>query len=1518
MLCIASLLRRGSLAAILVVYLLLVYIVPHLHGQIARPPTSLDNVASIPRALAPASAPSPQPIPARPSAQRPTTTPPSLQSAGRPDHLTTPLRVPERRPAVHKARDAVPTTAAALGTAAVTGGALAAASRNTNDTSNPEENTTPTGRHDIDGDGDNDLPEIRGNNADPHLLDRCRRLDEHPDPCSIVATECPSEGIVNYLSLYYCTLNHIRPIFYVVAVLLLLVYFYLLYHISDLYLASALQQVSNYLNMSNEVAGLTLLSFGNSAPDFFTALAGVSTDGVELILSSSISGGIFVLTIVFGAIILGSATYYNRSATGRGDSENQADHAVNSPYHRTRDTALGGILNKKGFRRIRRRLRLLTRPLRQGTAIERRQMAEAEREPSDLGSPAALTGAGLPGASTKRNSRHLSDLRLADSPEMMAAAQLSVPPAPPSSPRPFRGYRIPVFHWLRSAVVYGSAIAALTIIVFRGSMYYYEAILLFSGYILFLLSYLVHYLVRAVRRWKTQRADGIAHPDVPMVNEKGTIVKPTGPFADPPPIRIPLGPRQAQYCRAHLENDVMAAVTRPTSNGRLASDYFLAVTDLLPSFDRCRTRMVGAVLDMVRFPIHLAVRFTVPPTFNTVAELEEDDDERSLSSSSDGDLTDDDESNRDIRNPLPPSARPSGERTSREGLRPYLMDEDADDSPVDPPATIPHEIPADPSTERVATWYHYHFYQKRFSSSPNLPSDEGAGGRKRSWFGELAQADQSPEASSPSPPTQPAARPHLEDEHTRTPNSEVTLPAARVVPRIFIDDYTQDQPTRREWLSGSSFNTGTTCSSSSGYMYDESDSDTGSIEEVTPPAAPPMTANETPNPARPASLIDFDAADLPSPRSTVTGYHTAHDSMDSNGQPAIIHDIRPAPSAGLRDSIYSQSTGRGTDYSTESYYSLPANLRGHRGSSPGFSDTGSVIDPEFNPTIALPGIDPSLHHFEEVAAGTDHWAAGPEVTTVSASGSVGRPRGYSDPLALASPLSDGPLSPPILPFVPCVTTKPAYDSEPPSATLPAITPVPSDPPHTSSVRSSMAIQLRRQRSPARSKAWRPTRSMLGFMNRLVHLTPSDLRKYRILIAATALLAPPFILFIFGQNNDSLAAGIQFGLYDLAAVLGALYALGVWLLTWGLVRLNRVYGHVYANFDHRRRGRGQFHLPCMDLFNTQGTTPATATESQAEGANAGRGLTYGAVDADEDTVAREKAAACRGPAPPPAAALPTGTSTWLSPKPSSAAVREGVSWGHRPVSRRSMLSAVSIESTALPEPPSMPFEKATARFLTYLHGEQVALTNALREAQPEPYILAENAYFILTRYGRLLPSKRIRRQMYTQYFVELVLSVLAFVVCLIWIYATANELVALLETVGMLLDLPDRVLGSTVLAWGNSMGDLFADLAMARAGYFYVAITAVFTSPILNVMLSLGINFFIGIVRSEESYMPMPKLSPSLLFSLFFLLFVVFVICIGYVAVILKFRLPRYFGFVLIALFVLYTIGTIIAELLTPY
>ena len=86
-----------------------------------------------------------------------------------------------------------------------------------------------------------------------------------------------------------------------------------------------------------------------------------------------------------------------------------------------------------------------------------------------------------------------------------------------------------------------------------------------------------------------------------------------------------------------------------------------------------------------------------------------------------------------------------------------------------------------------------------------------------------------------------------------------------------------------------------------------------------------------------------------------------------------------------------------------------------------------------------------------------------------------------------------------------------------------------------------------------------------------------------------------------------------------------------------------------------------------------------------------------------------------------------------------------------------------------------------------------------------------------------------------------LAFLGFVVAIAWISTLATEVVNLLKTLGVILSISDSLLGLTIFAVGNSLGDLVADITVARLGYPVMALSACFGGPMLNILIGIGVG-----------------------------------------------------------------------------
>ncbi|KAL0979321.1 hypothetical protein UPYG_G00183630 [Umbra pygmaea] len=102
------------------------------------------------------------------------------------------------------------------------------------------------------------------------------------------------------------------------------------------------------------------------------------------------------------------------------------------------------------------------------------------------------------------------------------------------------------------------------------------------------------------------------------------------------------------------------------------------------------------------------------------------------------------------------------------------------------------------------------------------------------------------------------------------------------------------------------------------------------------------------------------------------------------------------------------------------------------------------------------------------------------------------------------------------------------------------------------------------------------------------------------------------------------------------------------------------------------------------------------------------------------------------------------------------------------------------------------------------------------------------------------------------------SLLGFLVSAIWISAAASEVVSILHMLGVVLSLSNNLLGLTLLAWGNSIGDSFSDITIARQGYPRMAISACFGGIIFNMLIGVGIGCLLQMFNSERVLMLEPE------------------------------------------------------------
>ena len=138
--------------------------------------------------------------------------------------------------------------------------------------------------------------------------------------------------------------------------------------------------------------------------------------------------------------------------------------------------------------------------------------------------------------------------------------------------------------------------------------------------------------------------------------------------------------------------------------------------------------------------------------------------------------------------------------------------------------------------------------------------------------------------------------------------------------------------------------------------------------------------------------------------------------------------------------------------------------------------------------------------------------------------------------------------------------------------------------------------------------------------------------------------------------------------------------------------------------------------------------------------------------------------------------------------------------------------------------------------------------------------------------------------------------------IVWIYVVANELLVILESLGDAWGLNKAIIALTVLSWGNSVGDMVSDIVVARQGYPAMAVGACLGSPMLNLLIGLGISLTFAPEQLKNKCYALPS-EPAV--SLAFLFLLISLVSTLIIIPACRFRGFKVYGVYLILLYVAY-------------
>ncbi|PAA84601.1 hypothetical protein BOX15_Mlig025656g3 [Macrostomum lignano] len=152
--------------------------------------------------------------------------------------------------------------------------------------------------------------------------------------------------------------------------------------------------------------------------------------------------------------------------------------------------------------------------------------------------------------------------------------------------------------------------------------------------------------------------------------------------------------------------------------------------------------------------------------------------------------------------------------------------------------------------------------------------------------------------------------------------------------------------------------------------------------------------------------------------------------------------------------------------------------------------------------------------------------------------------------------------------------------------------------------------------------------------------------------------------------------------------------------------------------------------------------------------------------------------------------------------------------------------------------------------------------------------------------------------------------IGFLTAIVWIYTFANEVVNILESVGSIFRISSTILGLTVLAWANSIGDVIANTVLARQNFPRVAISACFGGPLFNLLLGVGIPFTIKLLSDGTTEM---RIEASVVQLLLVVSVTASLIVSMVYLTVMRFKLGRVYGIILIVLYLAFLVVALLAE-----
>uniref|UniRef100_A0AC34QH18 Sodium/calcium exchanger membrane region domain-containing protein n=1 Tax=Panagrolaimus sp. JU765 TaxID=591449 RepID=A0AC34QH18_9BILA len=159
------------------------------------------------------------------------------------------------------------------------------------------------------------------------------------------------------------------------------------------------------------------------------------------------------------------------------------------------------------------------------------------------------------------------------------------------------------------------------------------------------------------------------------------------------------------------------------------------------------------------------------------------------------------------------------------------------------------------------------------------------------------------------------------------------------------------------------------------------------------------------------------------------------------------------------------------------------------------------------------------------------------------------------------------------------------------------------------------------------------------------------------------------------------------------------------------------------------------------------------------------------------------------------------------------------------------------------------------------------------------------------------------------FYKNITAYVGFCMSIACIYAISSEIINIITMISVLSRLSHEILGLTILAWSNSIGDLVADISVAKQNFSQMAASAAIGGPLFNLLVGFGASFFIATVTGKQVNLSIDSVKGLLLVLLGMSLATTQIILIFN-----KFTAKRLHAYILISLYTVLIIALILTDL----